>query len=70
MRSFVVVVTTPVVDDPTSIGEICEPVLVQAAVAECAIETLDEGILRWLPRLDEVQLGNHYADSRKTSPCS
>src|SRR5262249_55406961 len=37
-------------------GETQEPVLVQALVAELAVEGFDEGVLHWLPRPDEVKL--------------
>lgn len=56
MWAFLVVVLSPGVNDSSHIGEIPEPVLIQAAVPERAVETFDKCILSRLPRLNEVQL--------------
>ena len=50
-----VVVVAPVVNDAPDVGEAPEPVLVQAAVPELAVEALHEGVLGGLAGLDEVQ---------------
>ena len=50
-----VVVVAPVVHDAPDVGEALEPVLVQAAVPELAVEALHESVLSGLARLDEVQ---------------
>ena len=56
VRTNCVVMGPPLLDDAPGIGEIQEPVLVQAAVPEAAVEGFHEGILRRLPGLDEVKL--------------
>jgi hypothetical protein len=50
-----IVVHTPGLDDLARVSQAEEPVLVQALVAESAVDTLDIGILIRLARLDEVQ---------------
>ena len=50
-----VVVVAPVVHDAPDVGEALEPVLVQAAVPELAVEALHESVLGGLAGLDEVQ---------------
>ena len=50
-----VVVVAPVVHDAPGAGEALEPVLVQAAVPELAVEALHESVLGGLAGLDEVQ---------------
>ena len=50
-----IVVHAPGLDDLTRVSQAEEPVLVQALVAESAVETLDVGILIRLARVDEVQ---------------
>lgn len=50
-----VVVGPPLVDFMSSIGQAQKPVLIEAAIAELAVEALDEGILCRLARLDEGQ---------------
>ena len=50
-----VVVVAPVVNDAPDVGEALEPVLVQAAVPELAVEALHEGVLGGFSGLDEVQ---------------
>jgi hypothetical protein len=42
---FVVVVASPDFDFRSRIDQIGEPVLVEALVAEAAVETFDEGVL-------------------------
>lgn len=46
----------PLIDGRSGILEIGEPVQVEAVFSELAIEALDEGVLRRLSGLDEVQL--------------
>jgi chromate transporter len=53
LRSFVVVLTTPGINDDLGVREAREPVLVQALVAEAAIERFDVRVLRRLARLDQ-----------------
>lgn len=50
-----IVVHAPGLDDLARVRQAEEPVLVQALVAESAVETLDVGILIRLARVDEVQ---------------
>src|SRR6187200_1419654 len=50
-----VVVETPSLDDPAGVGEIKEPVLVEAFIAEPAVEAFNEGILGRLAEVDEVE---------------
>ena len=53
MRSdLVVVVGTPVFDEKAGLGQRAKPVLVEAVIAEGAVEALDEGILHGFTRLD------------------
>jgi len=54
MRSQVIVVVTPCLDGFARLGEGEEDVLVEAFVAEFAVEALDEGVLHGLARLDVV----------------
>jgi hypothetical protein len=49
-----VVVDAPLFDDPIGLAERREQVLVQALVAEPAIEAFDEGVLRRFARRDVV----------------
>ena len=46
---------TPVIDPRPGVVQIDKPVLIQARVAEFAIEAFDEGVLHRLARSDEVQ---------------
>ena len=55
MRPFALVVDAPRLDRALRVVEADQPVLVQAFVAACAVEALDERILRRLPRIDEIQ---------------
>lgn len=50
-----VVVGSPLVDFMSSIGQAQKPVLIETAIAEPAVEALDEGILCRFARLDERQ---------------
>ena len=54
--SDVIVFMAPRLDGVASVLEGQEPVHVQAVIAERAVEALDEGILRRLSGLDEVEL--------------
>ena len=56
MRPVLVVVNPPGFDEELSIGQIGEPVGVEAFVPKAAIEALDEGVLDWLTGIDELQL--------------
>lgn len=56
MRSHLVVVTPPVSDHVTCLSQRREPVLVQAFVAERAVEAFDVAVLHWAPRFDEKVL--------------
>ena len=49
-----VVMCPPLIDSPSSVGEIRKPVQVQALIFEFAVEAFDEGILGRLARLDEM----------------
>ena len=50
-----VAVVAPVVHDAPDVGEASEPVLVQAAVPELAVESLHESVPGRFSGLDEVQ---------------
>jgi len=54
VRSLLVVVLPPLFDLDDRV--VREPVLVQALVAERAIEALTEAVLHRLPGIDEVEL--------------
>ncbi len=54
LLALVVVVDAPRLDRALRVVEADKPVLVQAFVAECFVEALDERILRRLPRIDEI----------------
>jgi len=55
MRSELVVVSPPELDDGLGIGEGREPVQVEAVFPELAVEAFHEGILRGVAGLNEVQ---------------
>ena len=55
MGPAAVVVEPPSLDDLAGIGEIEEPVLVEAFVAEPPVEAFDEGVLGRLAEVDEVE---------------
>ena len=50
-----VVFVAPVVDEETCFGERAEPVLVEAVIAEGAVEGFDEGVLHGFAWLDVVK---------------
>lgn len=56
MRPNLVVIVSPGRDLASSILQRFKPMLIQAAVAELAVEAFDEGILCRLAGLDKVQL--------------
>ncbi len=56
MRPQVVVLMTPVIDKETGFFEGTEPVLVEAVIAEGAVERLDEGVLDGLTGLDVIEV--------------
>ena len=49
------VVLPPIFNDSPGMGEIREPVFVETFVAKRAVEALNEGVLRRLAGLDELQ---------------
>ena len=55
VRSTLVVVSAPCADDLAGLGERAEPVLVQALVAELAVEALHVRVLRRFPGLYQTQ---------------
>jgi hypothetical protein len=55
-RPIQIVVHPPVFDGPLRVGQAEEPVLVEALVAQLAIEALDETVLLGLTGIDELQL--------------
>lgn len=55
MRPASVVVFAQGLDRAPGFSQRQENVLVEALVAETAVEAFDEGVLRWLPRRDVVQ---------------
>ena len=48
-----VVMCAPLIDSPSSFGEIREPVQIQALISEFPVEAFHEGILGRFARLDE-----------------
>ena len=52
-----VVVLAPLLDFPSCFVQRSEPVLIQAFVAELAVQTFHEGVLRRLAWLDKTKLG-------------
>lgn len=52
VRSDLVVVNAPLLDDLASIGKTHEPVLIEALIPEPPVEALHDGMLDWLARLD------------------
>src|SRR5665213_3417984 len=65
VRPASVVVLAPGLDRPASFGERLEDMLVEALVAEAAVEAFDEGVLRRLPWLDVVQAYSMRSSPRK-----
>src|SRR5690554_1841218 len=55
MGPVFVIVSSPVTNDFPGMGQIPEPVFVQALVSEAPIEAFDKAILSGLPRLDQLQ---------------
>ena len=54
MGSVFIIVSSPVTDDFSGMGQIPEPVFVQALVSETPIEAFDEAILSRLSGLDQL----------------
>lgn len=52
VRSELVVVDAPTLDDPARIGQRCKHAVVEAFIAKLAVETFDERVLRRLPWRD------------------
>src|ERR687890_224724 len=55
MRSLFVVIGPPLFDLSLRVCQVYKPVRIQALLPEPAVETLDEGILHRLSRLDKLQ---------------
>lgn len=55
MRSGLVIVLPPVINDFPGVSNIAGPVLIQAFIAKASVITLNKSILRWLARLDKSQ---------------
>ena len=51
----VIVVRAPVFDEEFGFGQGAKPMLVEAVVAEGAVEALDEGVLHRFARLDMME---------------
>ena len=58
MRSLRVVINPPRLDDFLSVFQIQNPVLIEAFIAERAVETFDEGVLNRLARLNDAMSGS------------
>ena len=56
MRPTMIVIIAPIIQHRSHMLERYELCDVQALVAQTAVEGLDEAVLRWLPRTDDVQL--------------
>ena len=56
VRSALVVVESPSRNRRTSDGQVLEPMIVEAFIPKATVGTLDESVLRWLPRRDQCQL--------------
>src|SRR5690606_36246723 len=55
VRTLGVVLEAPTLDNRTGVGQVHKPMLVQAFVAQPAVEALDVGVLHRLARADERQ---------------
>lgn len=56
MRSGLVIVLPPVINDFPGMKNIAEPVFIQALIPKATVETLNKSVLRWLTWLDKSQL--------------
>jgi len=56
VRSSLVVVLEPFVDDLASVFEAIEPVRVQTLIAEPTVEAFDEGVVDGLSRTAEMKI--------------
>src|SRR5690606_39946469 len=64
VRALGVVLEAPTLDNRTGVGHVHKPMLVQAFVAQPAVEALDVGVLHRLARADERQ-----AHPLRIGPC-
>ncbi len=55
MRSHLVIVNPPVLDDLLSFGDIAEPMFIQAFISELSVEAFDTPVLLGLSRLDKIE---------------
>lgn len=55
MRSELVIVLPPVINDFPGMKNIAEPVFIQAFTLKATVETLNKSVLRWLTWLDKSQ---------------
>ena len=68
VRSECVVVGPPFFDDPSGLWQAGEEVLVEALIAQPAIEALDEAVLGRLARCDVVRPPRPFLPARPGSP--
>ncbi len=66
--SPLVVFLAPVFDEQLGLGQRAEPVLAESVVAQRAIESFDEGVLRVLARLDVVEVNTPMLHPLMQSP--
>lgn len=52
MWPTLVIVPPPGINDFPGVGNIAEPVLIQAFIAKATVKTLNQSVLFWLTRLD------------------
>ncbi|SEK72843.1 hypothetical protein SAMN04487787_103282 [Kosakonia sacchari] len=55
MRPTFVIVLPPGINDFPRVGNIAEPVLIQAFIPKATVKTLNKPVLRWLAQLDYAQ---------------
>ena len=65
----VIVVRAPVFDEESGFGQGAKPMLVEAVIAEGAIEALDEGVLHRFARLDMMETNARSAAPRGGGLC-
>lgn len=56
MRTALVIILSPVINDFPGVNNIAEPVLIEAFIAKASVKTLNKSVLGRLARLDKSQL--------------
>ena len=63
--TLLVIVVTPGSYQITGDGQITEPVLIQTAITNLAVETFDKGVLCWFARPNKMQPGTGFLTSEE-----